>query len=199
MKRVITSSKTPITASHIYVSDPSLKDQLASNLFEFMNDAYRWIGGFKSFTGEDDFVDKSYLWYITYDGEAPSNPADIDINKVYTVSVYKQKFGLKMIGIGNNRFSSFPSDERKELKRKARDAMRQHIRFAVQRGWTEVSCKMESLLFDTVSSKYIIEPEELLDLPGYEDIEILPDQLHYSRTTSSGLAVTKMAWGTIRR
>ena len=203
MKRVIRASQlnlqsSPIMASHIYVNDESIKKELASDMFEFMNEAYKWIGGFKSFTGEDDFADRSYLWYITYDGEAPSSMSELNINKVYTVSVYKQKFGLKMIGIGNNRFVNESKEDRKYLKAAARDAMKQHVKFAVKRGWTEVSGKMEDLLFANVPPKFIIEPEDLLEVPGYENIEILPDGLHYARKLSNGDDVVKMAWGTIR-
>ena len=148
MYRIIkSSSQKPIMASHLYVNDPGLKNELASDLFEFMNDAYKYIGGFKSFTGEDDFADRSYLWYITYEGQAPSDMSKIDINKVYTVSVFKQKYGLKMVGIGNNRFNGLPDDERKRLKAKAKDAINQHIQFIVKRGWAEVSGACEKAIF----------------------------------------------------
>ena len=121
MKRWIHTSEQSVYASHMYVNDPKIKQQLSSDIFEFMNSAYKWIGGFRSFTGEDDFADRSYLWYITYEGPLPKNETDIYINKVYTVSVYKNKYGLKLVGIGNNRFDDVPKEERMELKAKAKD------------------------------------------------------------------------------
>jgi len=167
-------------------------------MFAFMNDAYKWIGGFKSFTGEDDFADRSYLWYITYSGKLPSDYSQIDINKVYTVSVFKQKYGLKMVGIGNNRFSGLPEDERKRLKARAKDSMRKHIEFCVKTGWAEVSGACEKLFAYNLSPDWIIDPEDLITVPGFEDIQILPDHLHYSRKLRTGDEVTKIAYGTMR-
>lgn len=197
MKKLI--HRQSITASHMYVRDPEIKRLLSSDLFEFMNEAYKWIGGFKSFTGEDDFADRSYLWYITYEGPLPENEKDIDINKVYTVSVYKKKYGLKLVGIGNNRFENVPKSERMELKSRAKDALSDHIEFAVRKGWAEVSGAAEKMFKMTLSPKWIIDPEDLkLYIPEYEDIEILPDNIHYSRELSNGMEVTKVAYGTIR-
>ena len=79
--RYIKSPTSYIQASHMYVNDPKIKKLLSSDVFEFMNNAYKWIGGFKSFTGEDDFADRSYLWYITYEGPLPEDEKDIDIRK----------------------------------------------------------------------------------------------------------------------
>lgn len=199
MKKLIRASKKQVFASHMYVSDPKVKQLLASDLFEFMNEAYKWIGGFKSFTGEDDFADRSYLWYVTYEGPLPSNESDIDINKVYTVSVYKQKYGLKLVGIGNNRFEGVPKEERMELKARAKDALSQHIEFAVRKGWAEVSGAAEKMFKLVLPNKWIIDPEDLkLHVPDFADIEILPDNIHYSRTLSNGMEVTKVAYGTLR-
>ena len=198
MKRVIYHS-SPIVASHMYVKDASIKSLLASDLFEFMNDAYKWIGGFQSFTGEDDFADRSYLWMITYAGNLPDSEKDIEISKVYTVSVYKQKYGLKLVGIGNNRFEDLPKPERQEYKVRAKNALIQHIKFAMNRGWAEVSGAAEKMFNLAIDSSYIIEPEWLKEtVPEFEDIEILPDNLHYSRILSNGTEVTKIAYGNLR-
>lgn len=185
-------------ASHIFVREDSLKRKLSSDMFEFMNEAYKWIGGFKSFTGEDDFVDRSYMWYITYEGQAPNDISTIDVNRVYTVSVFKQKYGLKMVGIGNNRFYGLPENERKRLKSRAKDAMASHIQFVVKRGWAEVSGACEKLFAYNLSTNWIIDPEDLITIPGFEDIQILPDNLHYSRKLRNGDEVTKIAYGTMK-
>lgn len=187
-----------VFASHIHITDRGIKEQLASDMFAFMNDAYKYIGGFRSFTGEDDFIDNSYLWYITYDGEAPKSISQLDMTKVYTVSVFKQKYGLKLVGIGNNRFNDMEPELRKGLKDKAASALRQHIGFIVRHGWAEVSGNMEKLFRQNVSSRYIIDPEDLYEAGVFHDIEIWPDNLHYSRKLSTGLEVDKIAYGTIQ-
>ncbi len=200
MKRLIRSSTQVIQASHGYVSDPKVMRLLASDLFEFMNTAYRWIGGFKSFSDSVDFADRSLLWYITYDGKMPEDQSKIDLNKVYTVSVYKKKNGLKLVGVGNNRFDNIEDkDERMILKSKARDALVDQIEFAARKGWAEVSGSLESLFKSILSPKQIIDPEFLkTKVKGFEDIEILPDNIHYDRILSSGDRVTKVAYGNIR-
>ena len=185
-----------ITASHVYIRDKNIKEELASDMFEFMNTAYKYIGGFKSFTGEDDFIDNSYLWYVTYDGHEET---PLDINKVYTVSVFKQKYGLKLVGVGNNRFYDIvDEEERKTKKLMAASALDQQLKWAVKTGWMEVSGGLEKKLKSLVSPKYIIEPEVLEELGIFDDIEILPDNLHYSRILKTGLEVTKIAYGKIR-
>lgn len=185
-----------INASHIFIRDYDIKSQLASDMFEFMNTAYRYIGGFKSFTGEDDFIDNSYLWYVTYDGpeETP-----LDINKVYTVSVFKQKQGLKLVGIGNNRFYNVEDEEeRKRKKLKAASAMDAQLKHIVRIGWVEVSGPLEKKMKQVISPKYIIEPEAIEELNLFPDMEILPDNIHYSRTLKTGLEVVKMAYGILK-
>ena len=196
MKRML----RPILGSHTYVTDPEIKKELSSDIFAFMNSAYKWIGGFKSFTGEDDFADRSYLWYITYEGKLPKSQKDIDVNKVYTVSVYKQKNGLKLVGIGNNRFENVPEEQRMIFKNKAKDALHDHIELAVKRGWAEVSVAAEKMFKMVLSPRWIIDPEYLkLNIKGFEDIEILPDNIHYSRILSNGEEVVKVAYGKIDR
>lgn len=187
-----------VFASHIYITDTNIKEQLASDMFEFMNVAYKYIGGFQSFTGEDDFVDNSYLWYVTYDGKAPSNLQNIDIGRVYTVAVYKQKHGMKLVGIGNNRFIGLPDNERKSRKQRAKNAIRKQIEFCVKHGWAEVSGSLEKLFDSIVPASYVIEPEELVHSGVFKSIDILPDNLHYSRKLSNGMEVTKIAYGKLR-
>ncbi len=174
------------------------KKIISSDVFEFMNAAYAYIGGFKSFTGEDDFIDKSYLWYITYDGKL-NNIQDFDVDKCYTVSVYKNKHGLKMIGVGNNRFLDLDEEERKERRRNARSAIIKHLNFGATHGWMEVSEKMEDLCNRYLGYKYLILPEKLIENGVYKEseIEILPDMLHYRRKLTTGKEVTKIAFGTI--
>ena len=187
-----------IFASHHMVSDDQIKKLLSSDMFEFLNSAYKYIGGFHSFSGEDDFVDSSYLWYITYDGEL-DNIADLDINKVYTVSVFKKKYGLKLVGAGNNRFYNITDEEsRKSKKLMASDALIQQLRWALNHGWIEASGAMEALIRNNFSKKVIIEPEILLEHDIFPDMEIAPDHLHYTRRLSNGMEVYKMAFGNIR-
>ena len=187
-----------VTASHQLISDKRIKHMLCSDTFEFMNTAYKYIGGFHSFDDEDDFVDNSYLWYITYDGEL-NDIKDFDISKVYTVSVFKQKFGLKLVGAGNNRYYEIEDDEaRKTKKLQASDALKQQLKWALNHGWIEASGALEGLIRHNFSSRYIIEPEVLRDNHVFKDMEIANDNLHYTRKLSNGMEIYKMAFGNIK-
>ena len=194
----INPDSDPIYASHQLITDKSIKEQLCSDTFEFMNTAYKYIGGFHSFDGESDFLDKSYLWYITYDGPL-DDMKDFDISKVYTISVFKQKFGLKLVGAGNNRYYGIEDDEeRKTKKLKASDALKQQLKWALNHGWIEASGALEALIRNNFSSKYIIEPEYLQENHVFKDMEIANDNLHYTRKLSNGMEVYKMAFGKIK-
>lgn len=194
----INPDSDPIYASHQLITDKSIKEQLCSNTFEFMNTAYKYIGGFHSFDGESDFLDKSYLWYITYDGPL-DDMKDFDISKVYTISVFKQKFGLKLVGAGNNRYYGVEDEEeRKTKKLKASDALKQQLKWALNHGWIEASGALEALIRNNFSSKYIIEPEYLQENHVFKDMEIANDNLHYTRKLSNGMEVYKMAFGKIK-
>ena len=194
----IDPSRNPIYASHQLINDSKIKKMLGSDTFEFMNTAYKYIGGFHSFDGESDFIDNSYLWYITYDGEL-NDMEDFDINKVYTVSVFKQKFGLKLVGAGNNRYYDIKDDEQRKTKKlHASDALKQQLKWALNHGWIEASGALEALIRNNFFIKYIIEPEILKENNIFKDMEIANDNLHYTRKLSNGMEVYKMAFGKIR-
>lgn len=178
--------------SHEYIADPSIKQQLASDLFEFYNKAYVSCGGFKSFTDEDDMVANSAVWRITYEGPFP-NMENFDINKVYSATVFKQKFGLKMVAAGINRFKGMIN--RETLKARAKDSLIEDMKWAVQHGWAEVSHCMETVFKSNISSGLIIDPQVLIENGVFKDIQIEKDEQHYTRTLSTGDKVTKIAYG----
>lgn len=187
-----------IYASHQLISDNNIKKQISSDTFEFLDSAYKYIGGLKSFSGEDDMVGKSYLWYITYDGEL-NDISEFDITKVYTVSIFKQKYGLKLVAAGNNRFYHIEDEEhRKTKKLQASHALLQQLKWALNHGWIEASGALEAMILNNFSKKYIIEPELLKEHDVFPDMEIANDNLHYTRKLSNGYEVYKMAFGKIR-
>lgn len=188
----------PITASHHLITDRKIKQMLSSDTFEFLNTAYKYIGGFHSFDDEYDFIDNSFLWYITYDGKL-EDMNDFDISKVYTVSVFKQKYGIKLVGAGNNRYYGIDDDEeRKTKKLRASDALKQQLGWTLKHGWIEASGALEGLIRNNFSSKYIIEPEILQEAHVFKDMEIANDNLHYTRKLSNGMEIYKMAFGKIK-
>ena len=186
-----------ILGSHLFVKDKKIQRELASDMFQFLDTAYKYVGGFKSFTGEDDFIQGSYFWYVTYDGPI-DDMSDFDINKVYTVAVFKQKHGLKLVGAGCNRFYNISKEDGRKLKKQqANSAFIQMNGWAMKHSWMEVSGKMEDFISKHFSDKYIIDPQILKDNNVFKDMVIEADGVHYTRTLTSGLKVTKIAYGNI--
>lgn len=186
--------------SHIYVTDRETRESMAEDIFEILNTAYDEIGGFKSFKDMEKFINDSYLWYITYDGPQPNGP--LDINKILAVSIFRKSHGLKMVGMAANRFPGFSrnSDERNVIKAKARSAILEHIRFVADKGWAEVSGRLEVLFEKALPwSKYSILPEDLIEHNIFKQISIDIDGMHYYRPLRKGEQPTrKIAYGTIR-
>ena len=190
-----------VQASHIYVTDIETRRVMADDIFEILNTAYDEIGGFKSFKDMDRFINDSYLWYITYDGPQPID-ADLDINRILAVSVFRRSHGLKMVGMAANRFPNFKrgSDERYNAKQKARSAIEEHIRFVSKIGWAEVSGRLEQLFEKSLPWPHsTIDPDDLIDNKVFKNISIDIDGFHYYRPLWSGeQPVRKIAYGTIK-
>ena len=190
-----------ILASHIFIGDRARREIIAEDVFEFMNTVYDEFGGFKSFKDIDHFIDNSYLWYITYDGVEPKNLSDFDISKVYVISVFRNKHGLKMVGMARRKIGRTETDkyENTSLKQNANAALVAHIKFTLNRGWAEVSGKLENAFWRVSGLSSIINPYDLVDHKIFKDIDVDIDELHYYRSLQSGEVPTrKIAFGTIK-
>lgn len=190
-----------ILSSHMFIGDREERVQIAEDVFEFINTVYDELGGFKSFKDINKFIDDSYLWYITYEGEQPRSLDDFDINKVYVVSVFRNKFGLKCVGvarriIGRNQNNK---EENKLMREKANDALNEHIQFICKRGWAEVSGKIEKKFYSLFKHSNVIDPYDLIDHKVFKNIEVDVDEFHYWRPLRSGEEPTmKIAYGQIK-
>ena len=195
-------SSTQITSSHIFVGNKTEREMIADDVFEFLNTAYDDIGGFKSFKDIDKFINNSYLWYITYDGPRPESLEDFDIRRVYVVSVYRKKNGLKMVGMAR-RLPQHEFDRDKPGKqnflRNVSAATRDHIQFVCDRAWAEVSGKLEDAFQKSVGYDYIIDPEDQKSHKVFNNIDVAFDAIHYKRPLYPGEEPTmKIAYGTIK-
>ena len=196
------SSMQKILCSHIYIAKLSEREQIADELFKFIDDAYDGEGGFKSFKDVDHFITDSYLWYITYDGEEPQSLYDFDVKKVYVVSVFRQNHGLKLVGMARRVVgrSETNKDQNIEIRRNANSALYQHIKFLKDQktGWAEVSGKLEDYFRQVYELKDVIDPYDLVDHKIFKDIEVDLDELHYYRPLRKGIEpVKKIAYGHI--
>lgn len=195
------SSIRSIFSSHIYVGDKSERELIAEDVFEFLQTAYDEIGGFKSFKDIRKFIDDSYLWYITYDGQQPKSLEDFDIDKVLVVSVFRNRHGLKMVGMARKLIIPGTGTKSTNVpkKRNISAAIKDHIQFTCRRGWAEVSGKLEDAFQMSVGYDYIIDPDELKIHKIFSNMEIALDGLHYKRPLYKGEEPTmKIAYGTIK-
>lgn len=194
----------PVYAAHDYIRDKSVMQMLASDMFEYMNTAYMYEGGFQTFCDEQDFVRRSLVWFVTYDGKVPTDYSEFDINKVYSVSVFRKKFGLKLVGLGINRFKNIEDIEQRALLRhRAKSAVIRQLKFALNHGWAEVSGRLETQIVEEFGYKYIIFPDELFDNHVFEDaleLEEDVDGLHYRRKMSRNnpQIIKKIAFGALK-
>ncbi len=190
-----------IQASHIYIAKKSERELLADDIFQFIDSAYDGIGGFKSFKDMDRFINDSYLWYITYDGEQSANLEDFDIRKVYVVSAFRKNHGMKMVGMARRRILPDENDRKtnQDMRQKANSALYEHIRFTAKIGWAEVCGKLEDYFRNALTIYDIIDPYILQDKKVFRDIDVDIDEFHYYRSLRKGEEpVKKIAYGSIR-
>ena len=194
-------NRSMIQASHMYISTQSEREMIADELFNFIDTAYDEIGGFKSFKDIEHFISDSYLWYITYDGAQPNTLADFDIRKVYVVSVFRKRFGLKMVGLARRKIARDERDKEKnnEIRRNANSAVIQHIKFISKIGWAEVSGELEKFFRRALTIYDIIDPYDLKDYKVFRNMTIDMDEFHYARPLREGeKPITKIAYGNIK-
>ena len=199
-----------VLGAHMYITKKSEREQIAESVFDFMNTVYdeAGLGEFKSFKNLAHFIDDSYLWYITYLGDAPDTLDNFDIHRVYVVSVFRQNHGLKMVGIAKRHLGKYEGDpndtEFKQLwddyGRDLRNALYNHLRFikSLPNAWAEVSGKLEKHFDNVFTYHGIISPYELRDHKIFKDIDIDIDEIHYYRAIRKGETPTqKIAYGHI--
>lgn len=189
-----------ILASKRFISDIESKRKFSDEVFAFIDEAYDELGGFRTFKDMDRFINDSYLWYITYDGPQPISDSDIDINRVFVVSVYRKNHGMKLVGIARRKIASGTSsrDENIRIRTKANSALIQHIKFMNRIGWAEISGKLETYFHNALGTNAIILPEELMKHNVFPNIELDTDEFHYLRPLrKDGPIIRKIAYGHI--
>lgn len=193
------SNVNNIFCSHRYIKDEDVKQKLGPELFDFIDTAYDELGGFKSFKDKDRFISDSYVWYITYKGKPPVSEYELDTDRIYVVSVYRQNHGLKMVGMARRKMRNYSSshEENIKLRKEANSALIQHIKYSVKIGWAEVSDNLE-VLYNRYAGKYIIDPYTIQESKIFKDVRVDIDELHYYRPLRNGEEdIRKIAFGHI--
>lgn len=211
-------SSTSLNSSHITIVDSNTMTALREGAWLFLNMAYKWVpGGFLTFTDEADMLSRSDVWYLVYDGVAPT-ATEIDWHHVYGFTVFRQRFGLKAVAFAKQAIpkigtTPYINEHGKEITeytmetetnnasaldvdfRQRRDsAVKTMMIDACKRGWCEVSGKPEEMLIRAGATK--IPAQQLLDAHVYskKQLKICADGYHYIRKIK-GIECTKIALG----
>lgn len=198
----VLASNQIVNRAKRFITQIEQRRKFSDQIFQFINEAYDELGGFKSFSDMDRFVNDSYLWYITYKGPQPASEDDLDIDRIYVVSVYRKNHGMKLVGLAKRRLSYLGAirEENQMSDTEARSAVAQHLKFMCKRGWAEVSDKLEYWCNRVLGDSNVIDPQVLVDNKIFQNIELDPySDAHYFRPLrKGGPLIHKIAYGTIR-
>ena len=146
----------------------------------FGNERYDLYTNLRRFAGEE------FTWYVAYDGPAPEQTADIDPEKIYTISVFKPDHGLKLVFMAaRNCFGLNRNDPRfVEIRNKTYPAMDAHIKYLLDNriGWAELSGELENHFRRVGTMNNVRNPVELLNHHVIGSAEIDDDDYHFYRT-----------------
>lgn len=182
------------------VTDASVKIALASQIYtgteRFLRDAKFCLVDSSSYGFErvdlyEDigaFAGDDYIWYITYEGPMADQITDVDTDKIYAISIFKQDHGLKLVGMAESNPYNIEIDdpEYDELREKSISAYTAHIKFLLDNniGWAEVNGALESCFMRVGTINNVINPALLVNHNVFDDIEINDDGYHYNRSVN---------------
>lgn len=173
--------------------------------WEFMDAAYKWVDGFKSFHDEVDMVDSSLIWMLTYDGPAPKDQSDVDWNHVYCCTICKPKHGLKTVAFGQQStdggkaaLSTNSQANDVDFRKRREAAKRKAFEWQAKHCWQEVSHRPEQIFLSMGTPKIPYEVLAATDVFAGKEVHPLEDGYHYERLIG-GQWVTKLAVGNFKK
>ena len=196
------------------VTDASVKDALVKQIYtgteRFFRDAKFSIVesscfGYERIDLYEDvraFAGNEYTWYITYDGPMPEQIMDLDEDKIYAISIFKQDHGLKLVCYAERNLYNIEIDDPnyEQMYNKSSNAGIAHIKYLLDNniGWAEVSDGLEAEFRQIGTINNLISPAMLVNHNVFRDIEIDDDGYHYNRTVEGEKKSVKMiAYGHI--
>ena len=196
------------------VTDASLKDALVKQIYtgteRFFRDAKFSIVesscfGYERIDLYEDvraFAGNEYTWYITYDGPMSERITDLDEDKIYAISIFKQDHGLKLVCYAERNLYNIEIDDPnyEQMYNKSSNAGIAHIKYLLDNniGWAEVSDGLEAEFRQIGTINNLISPAMLVNHNVFREIEIDDDGYHYNRTVEGEKKSVKMiAYGHI--
>ncbi|SDY38332.1 Predicted DNA-binding transcriptional regulator YafY, contains an HTH and WYL domains [Ruminococcaceae bacterium YAD3003] len=150
----------------------------------------------------ESFAGDEYTWYVTYEGPVADNITDVDEDRIYSISIFKQDHGLKLVGMAEKSFYSVERNDPRfsEIRRKSYPANLAHVKYLLdnQIGWGELSGYAERIYRHAGTINNLISPAMLVNHNVFREIEIDDDGYHYNRTVEGEKKSVKMiAYGHI--
>ena len=150
----------------------------------------------------ESFAGDEYTWYVTYEGPVADNITDADEDRIYSISIFKQDHGLKLVGMAEKSFYSVERNDPRfsEIRRKSYPANLAHVKYLLdnQVGWGELSGYAERIYRHAGTINNLISPAILVNHNVFREIEIDDDGYHYNRTVEGEKKSVKMiAYGHI--
>lgn len=148
------------------------------------------------------FAGNEYTWYITYDGPMPERITDLDEDKIYAISIFKQDHGLKLVCYAERNLYNIEIDDPnyEQMSQSSYSASCAHIKYLLDNniGWAEVSDGLEAEFRQIGTINNLISPAILVNHNVFREIEIDDDGYHYNRTVEGEKKSVKMiAYGHI--
>ncbi|MBO4531745.1 MAG: WYL domain-containing protein [Paludibacteraceae bacterium] len=182
------------------VTDASVKSALASQIYtgteRFLRDAKFCLVDSSSYGFErvdlyediSAFAGDDYTWYITYEGPMADQITDVDTDKIYAISIFKQDHGHKLVSMAERNLYSIEIDdpEYDDFREKSSTAYTAHIKYLLDNniGWAEVNGALESCFMRVGTINNVINPALLVNHNVFGDIEISDDGYHYNRSVN---------------
>lgn len=196
------------------VTDASVKDALINQIYmgteRFIRDTKFSIVesscfGYERIDLYEDaatFTGNEYTWYITYDGPMPERLTDLDEDKIYAISIFKQDHGLKLVCLATRNHYNIEIDDPnyEQMSKSSYSASCAHIKYLLDNniGWAEVSDGLEAEFRQIGTINNLISPAILVNHNVFRNIEIDDDGYHYNRTVEGEKKSVKMiAYGHI--
>jgi len=127
---------------------------------------------------------------------------DLDEDKIYAISIFKQDHGLKLVCYAERNLYNIEIDDPnyEQMYNKSSNAGIAHIKYLLDNniGWAEVSDGLEAEFRQIGTINNLISPAMLVNHNVFRDIEIDDDGYHYNRTVEGEKKSVKMiAYGHI--
>ena len=146
---------------------------------------------------------EEYSWYVTYEGPAAEQITDVDENRIYVISIFKQDHGKKLalMAIRNRNRTEGNVQDFRAAREKKYSSIYAAIQYMLDNniGWAEISGELERYFAMVATVNDLINPAQLVNRNVFRDIEIENDSYHYLRKINGEKRpVKKIAYGHIQ-